>query len=224
MSVDTPKINKLKQLVENTIRERKALLKEGEELDYDALEEELVGAVTKAMMPKSVPITPSPTPLGGDPANKDPNQWRQMPTTEVKPISEDGEGGGDGGDGGFLAAAPQLPTFPPQGIPMDNAQYSGPLLTTKKRPAAPQRLHQLKEALAQAGAEHGSRMQELLEQRNVINAERRGLRMKMREAREAAIGQHMDIYEACARKLQVDTKDKHWKDKVTQRLQESNLL
>lgn len=46
---NSPKVEKLASLIEAQIKQRKALLKEGEELDYDKLEEELVNAVMKAM-------------------------------------------------------------------------------------------------------------------------------------------------------------------------------
>jgi hypothetical protein len=189
----------LETILSEHIQQRLRLLKEGEELDYDQLEEELVGVVTKAMMPKKAPITPSPAPRP-DPADKDPNQWRQMPTTQAKPLAED--------ENGCPTQAPQMPTADPMG------QHVGP----------GKRFQTLKEAFAKIEAEHGGRNQSLLEQRNAINAERRQIRKTMQEARQAIMEEHRSLYEACARKLSLNTEEKDWRDKVNSRLQESNLL
>lgn len=45
-----PKIEKLTRLIESRIQERKMLLKEGEQLDIDALEQELTSTVEKALI------------------------------------------------------------------------------------------------------------------------------------------------------------------------------
>ncbi len=225
MATITPKLEKLKTLMESEIQKRKALLNEGEELDYDELEEELVGTVIKAMhspseeemnhpaikqeeVPEPEPEPEAPVEVPAD----DEAQHRAVDApTDDAPAAETGveapiavEDEGDGVPVPFAALPPD--------------QQSKPAPPRKAIEEAAKRLKALKETITATDSEYMPRKAKLLEQLQE-------LRQEMREARHKATKDFADIYEACAKRYGVqmdETSD--WKSKVNSHLTKAKLL
>jgi len=162
MAKITPKVEKLKTLLEQHIQAAKNLLKEGEELNYEALEEELAGIVTRAL---SEPDKgPAPVPFAAAPASE-----------QSKPV------------------------------PRERIQE------------AAQRLRALREAIAAADTEYLPKRKELLEGLKKV-------RSQMEEARQKATEDYKDLYEACAKRFEVNMDEDGWKSKVHRHLKKTKFL
>ena len=187
------------RFLEEQIKQRKALLKEGEELDYDELEEELVGAVIQAMKAPSEEEAEHP-------AIK--QEIIPEPEIEAEPEAEPEQ---------------QQPENEEEGVPVPFAalppdQQSKPAAPRKGVESAAKRLQALRETIADSDSEYMPRKQELLESL-------KKLRQDMQEARHKATKEYADIYEACAKRFGVpmDESDE-WKTKVNRHLKKAKLL